>query len=395
MTIIERYILGRVAVASAGAFAAMLAVVWVTQAVTRIDFATGTAQSAWVFLAIMGYLTPQFITLSLPFGILIGTIQVLGALNSDSELPVMASAWLGRSAIMKPVMIVAGVAAAFIALSSHFIEPAANRAVRDLITNARADLLTSVIQQGRFARPDAGIVIYVDEKSADGTLGGLMVADTRDPQVQLTYFARQAAVTDVNGSDALVMLDGQIHRRDAETGLVSTIAFDSYSLSLSQFGSTAETTQYFLHERSTAYLINPDPNDRFVQIWPGQAVGELYKRLTEWMFPLLFGLIALVFAGQPHSHRAAATMAMFLAFGTGMIYRWGSYYAYNETKTAPDTAIMIAVIPAVGIAISAVMFLRGYEVKIPDRILVALSKLVGALTDRTPRPQAAAPTVAE
>ncbi|MEO1746367.1 MAG: LptF/LptG family permease, partial [Pseudomonadota bacterium] len=118
MTIIERYILGRVAVASAGAFAAMLAVVWVTQAVTRIDFATGTAQSAWVFLAMMGYLTPQFITLSLPFGILIGTIQVLGALNSDSELPVMASAGLGRSAIMKPVMIVAGVAAAFIALSS-------------------------------------------------------------------------------------------------------------------------------------------------------------------------------------------------------------------------------------------------------------------------------------
>ncbi|MEM1378659.1 MAG: LptF/LptG family permease, partial [Pseudomonadota bacterium] len=141
MSTIERYIFKRLIVASLGAFAAMLAVVWVTQAVTRIDFATGTAQSALVFLQIMAYLTPQFFALTLPFGILIGTVNVFNALNSDSELPVVASAGVHRLTLMRPVVFISLIAGAAIFYSNHFVEPPTQRAVRDLIIEGRSDLL--------------------------------------------------------------------------------------------------------------------------------------------------------------------------------------------------------------------------------------------------------------
>ncbi|MEO0921105.1 MAG: LptF/LptG family permease, partial [Pseudomonadota bacterium] len=236
MSTIERYIFRRVFFASFSAFAAMLAVVWITQAVTRIDFATGTAQSAFVFLTIMAYLTPQLISITLPFGILIGVVNVFNALNSDSELPVVASAGVSRRAILRPVMLVASLAAAFILISNHFIEPASNRAVRDTVVNARSDLLTSFITEGRFERPERDIVIYVDQKNPDGSLTGLMISDTREEGTQLNYFAQSAVVADVNGTEALAMREGQIHRRDSETGNVSIIRFDTYALSLAQFG---------------------------------------------------------------------------------------------------------------------------------------------------------------
>ncbi|MEO1749302.1 MAG: LptF/LptG family permease [Pseudomonadota bacterium] len=363
MSTIERYIFRRVFFASFSAFVAMLAVVWITQAVTRIDFATGTAQSAFVFLTIMAYLTPQLISITLPFGILIGVVNVFNALNSDSELPVVASAGVSRRAILRPVMMVASLASAFILISNHFIEPASNRAVRDTVVEARSDLLTSFITEGRFERPESDIVIYVDQKNPDGSLTGLMISDTREEGVQLNYFAQSAIVADVNGTEALAMREGQIHRRDSETGNVSIIRFDTYELSLAQFGSTGGEATYFLHEQDTSYLMNVPADDKFAQRWPGQARAEVTKRFTEWLMPILFALVALAIIGQPQSHRTAGGIAMFMAFGGGMLYRWATYFAYNETKDSPELAIVLAGIPIVGIALGLFMFLRGIEFK--------------------------------
>jgi len=363
LSTIERYIFRRVFFASFSAFAAMLAVVWITQAVTRIDFATGTAQSAFVFLTIMAYLTPQLISITLPFGILIGVVNVFNALNSDSELPVVASAGVSRRAILRPVMLVASLAAAFILISNHFIEPASNRAVRDTVVNARSDLLTSFITEGRFERPERDIVIYVDQKNPDGSLTGLMISDTREEGTQLNYFAQSAVVADVNGTEALAMREGQIHRRDSETGNVSIIRFDTYALSLAQFGSAGGEATYFLHEQDTSYLMNVPADDKFAQRWPGQARAEVTKRFIEWLMPFLFALVALAIIGQPQSHRTAGGIAMFMAFGGGMLYRWATYFAYNETKDSPELAIVLAGIPIIGILIGLIMFLRGIEFK--------------------------------
>lgn len=363
MNTIELYIFRRVFFASLSAFLAMLAVVWVTQAVSHIDFATGTAKSAFVFLTLMAYFTPQLIALTLPFGILIGVVNVFNALNSDSELPVVASAGVSRLAILRPVMAVASMASLFILFSSHFIEPPSNRGVRHTLTDARSDLLSSFITEGRFERPERGIVIYVDQKGADGQLNGLMISDTREEQVQLSYFAKYAIVTEIDGEDALAMADGQIHRRDRETREVSIIRFDSYALSLSQFGSTAGEARYFLHEQDTSYLLDVPAYDRFAQRWPGQARAEVIKRFSEWLLPVLFALCALAIVGQPQSHRSPAGLSMFIAFGGAMLYRWATYYAYNEAKNTPDVAIVILLIPLFGIGLGLFMFLRGIEFK--------------------------------
>lgn len=381
LTTVERYIFRRVAIAALSAFTAILAVVWITQAITRIDFATGSAGTIGAFLTMMVLLTPQFITLTLPFGLLIGAVNVLNAMNADSEMPVMAGSGISRLAIARPIVILSLVLGATVFLISHFVEPRANRAVRDVVIDMRTDLLATLIQDGRFTQIEDGLTIYVDRKEAGGRLNGVLIADRRDAEMHLTQFARQAQVDESTGVSLLVLQDGQLHRKDVKTGQVSIIRFRSYALDLAQFGSAGEGIDYFLHERETGYLFDPDPNDPWVQSWPGQARGELHRRMTEWLYPVLFALVALVVAGQPRTHRSASIMALVLAFGAGLGYRWASYFSYNEIKTDGTLFWLLYAIPMAGIGLSALMFLRGWVMQVPDPAV----RLAGTLNERWQR----------
>ncbi len=392
MRVIERYIFRRVAGATLGAFAAILGVVWVTQAVTRIDFASGSAGSISAFLTMMVMLTPQFITLTLPFGLLIGSVNVLNAMNSDSEMPVMAGAGIGRIAIGRPILLLSFFCGVIVFANSHFIEPAANRKVRDIVTESRTDLLSTLIRDGRFTRIEKGMTIYVERKVGGNLLQGILIGDKRDKKTHLIYHAREGLVQDRDDGSILVLVDGQIQRREVATGAVSVIRFQSYALSLDQFARVDGATTYFLHERPTAYLMNPDPNDKSVQRWPGQIVGELHRRLTEWLYPTLFAFIALALAGQPRSHRAAAVGVVFLAFGTGLMYRWGGYFAYNEIKSDASLFWILYAIPLGGISLGTFLFLTGRTIGLPDWALTLMQTLnarFNALTGRSHLPKPA------
>lgn len=378
MNTVERYIFRRAALASLSAFAAMLAVVWTTQAVTRIDFATGSAGSIQAFLTMMALLTPQFAALTLPFGLLIGAVNVLNAMNADSEMPVMAGSGVGRLAIARPILMLALAFGATVFLINHFAEPRANRAVRDVIIDMRTDLLATLIQPGRFTQIEDGLTLYVDRKEAGNRLGGIMIADTRDPETHLIQFARQGFVDENIRENLLVLSDGQIQRKDVTTGQISIISFQTYAVDLAQFASAGDRPQYFLHERETAYLLDPGPNDQWAQAWPGQVAGELHRRMSEWLYPVLFGLVALVVAGQPRSHRTASVLAVFLAFGAGLAYRWAGYFAYNVIKADGALFWLLYAIPVAGIGLSVFMYMTGRSVAVPDRVATSVDRFIRA-----------------
>ena len=259
------------------------------------------------------------------------------------------------------------------------------RAVRDIVVELRTDLLAGVIQAGRFIEVEDGLTLYVDRKEAGGRLAGLMIADRRDPDTHLVQYAREAAIDESTGLSLLVLREGQLHRTDIATGQVSIIRFQSYAIDLGGFGSAADMPQYLPHERETAYLLDPDPNDPSLRSWPGQARGELHRRMTEWLYPVLFALVALVVAGHPRSHRSTSIATVVLAFGAGLGYRWGSYFAYNQIKADGALFWLLYAVPLGGIALSLLMYLRGWTVAVPDRLARAVGALPARLARAVPR----------
>ena len=74
-------------------------------------------------------------------------------------------------------------------------------------------------------------------------------------------------------------------------------------------------------ERSTAYLLHPDPDDPYFQQHPEQLRSELHGRLTMPLYGLAFVLLPLLFIGQadlPRESRAASiTMLAILIMALG------------------------------------------------------------------------------
>ena len=83
MKILERYILARVVRMFLATLLPVLAVLWLTQVLGRINLVTDSGQSIVSFLTLATLILPTVIPTVLPFGIVLGTAQTLTSMNND------------------------------------------------------------------------------------------------------------------------------------------------------------------------------------------------------------------------------------------------------------------------------------------------------------------------
>jgi lipopolysaccharide export system permease protein len=351
MTIIERYLLRRMTVLFLAATGASLGIVWTVQALSKINLVTDTGQSIGTFLKLASLLLPTVVPIVLPFAVLIGVTQTLTTMNTDSELAVIAASGARRSVVFRPAIYLALIVSALLAYVSHVVEPYSRQAVRAMVASANSDLLALAVQEGSFKKIEDDLYIQIAERLPDGRLGGVFLADSRDPKVDLIYLAKTGFVTKNDQASMLVMSDGEAHRKDTSGGNFSIIRFNSYAFDLSGFQKTVGGVVLHPKDRSTQYLLNPDKNDKLFQLEPQRYSGVLHKRLTAWIYPLVFALIALAAAGGARSHREARLNATMEAAGAAMAVRWVGLYVEDlaEDSMIGVYALYLLPIAAIGI----------------------------------------------
>lgn len=352
MKVVERYILRRTFGIFAASLLWVLAIVWTTQVLNRIDLVTDSGQSAGTFFTVAALVLPAVIPVVMPFAIGIAVAQTLGTMNSDSELVVLSAAGSPRMTIIRPILLLAVAASIASFLINNTLEPYSRQKFREILANARADLITTVLQEGSFQKVDDGLFVQVSERLPDGMLGGIFVADSRDKDAELIYHARRGATIEMDGGSLLVMQDGEVHRKSAN-GDISVIRFDSYAFDLSQFTSASKKpTVYHPKDRHLTFLLDPDPNDPTYKSLPQIFRAELHMRLSEWLYPLVFALIGLAVAGDARSFREARLHPMITTLTIALIVRWAGFYASNEADAKPVFGYVLYAVPIVAIMVS-------------------------------------------
>ena len=329
MKLIERYILKRATGMFLATLLPLLAIVWTTQALTSINLVTDSGQSILAFMRLATLVLPSIVPLILPFALVIGVAQTLTAMNADSELTVLNAAGSSRMTIIRPIIYLSLGLSALSFTVDNFVEPYSRMAVRKMIATANADLLSSIVQENTFRKIADGLYVQVASRRSGGVLGGIFVADSRNPAYELVYYAREGAVDD--SGTALVMKDGEVHRKLPD-GNVSIIKFDSYAFDLTDMTRMAGEANIRAKDRDLPYLFNPDPKDPVYEKKPLSFSAELHRRFTEWTFPLIFALIALVVSSDARSHREARMHPMITALLTCLFIRWTTFYAANSAE---------------------------------------------------------------
>jgi lipopolysaccharide export system permease protein len=351
MKLLETYILRRVGQMFLVALLPVLAIIWTTQVLQRINLVTDSGQSIGSFAKLATLILPSIIPIVLPFALVIGVTQTLTTMNNDSELTVIDAAGAKRGIIVRPILILAALISVFSFLVDNVIEPKAKTGARQMIAAAYADLLSTVIEEKSFRRIDEGLYVQISERLSGRILKGLFVADERDPAFELIYYAREGAVDEKGTS--LIMHDGEVHRK-AKDGNVSVIKFDSYSFDLSDLTENRGQATLRASDRDLAFLLNPDPTDKDYIAKPESYRAELHRRLTDWVLPMVFALISLAIAGDARSHREARLHPMVSALTFAFALRWAAFYAANQIDTNPDFIGVLYAIPIVSSAIAII-----------------------------------------
>ncbi len=391
MRIVERYIFVRIGGATAMTFVALGAMVWLSQALRQFDLVTANGQSLWIFFKVSALLMPALASVVLPVALMIGVVYTLASLNTDSELVVINASGASQMTILRPVLALGMIVTLAVGTMSLYFTPLSLRSWQDLITNVRGDILTEVLQEGEFTKLAPGLTFHMRERSPDGSLGGIFLSDSRDSETNLTYLAERGGILQNPLGTFLIMGNGTIQQRNTTDGAISMIEFSSYAFDLTSFASSSDNERTTTAgERTTGYLVDPDPDDRYLRQYPNKFRLEIHKRLTFPLYSLTFALLPLAFLGQAESARqgraAGISAAVFL---TAAVQSVGIFLP-GVAESSRAALIAMYVLPLGVAALAATLVLMGKQLKPPDRAAVFVERVFvragGALRGGTTTP---------
>jgi lipopolysaccharide export system permease protein len=128
-----------------------------------------------------------------PIALVIATAHVLNKLSSDSEIIVMnaaASPWR----LLRPFLAAALVVSLLVGIIAAYLSPRSLRELRDWGAQVRADILTDIVQPGRFTTIGGNLTFHIADRKQNGLLVGIFVDDRRDSGVHSTYLAEQGEI---------------------------------------------------------------------------------------------------------------------------------------------------------------------------------------------------------
>lgn len=385
MSQLEWYILRRIAGVTFGTLIAATTIVLITQVLIRVDFLSSTGQSILVFGKLALYLIPSVAVIVVPFALLIGAMQTLNTMNSDSELVVIEASGGSRKIVARPLIYFGVLLSIFTFFLANFVEPLSNRNIRDLITEASADLLSVAVQSGTFTRIDEDLIIQIESKERDGSFKGIFISDRRDKEAELLYFAKSGAIAEVDGSKLFIMRDGQLQRSNSAAEDVSIISFDLNALDLAAFGSKNRGALYYPKERSTFDLIYPDPDDPIFKDHPGQLRTELNKRLSEWLYAMTFSMLCIFYLGKARSHRQSSFLATIYLLLVVMGVRGTGAFVTNNSDNGGIFQVLVYAVPMGVMALNGLLIYFDKDIPDPQQTIDIIRKYLHGLQRFLPR----------
>lgn len=308
-----------------GAFLVVLvsltAVIWVTQALRDIDIITSQGQSILVFVGITGLIIPLLVLVIAPIALLIAVAHVLNKMSNDSEIIVMNAAGMSPWILFRAFMAAAIVVSLLVGAIGAYFAPKGLRMLRDWLTEVRANVVSSIVQPGRFTAIESGVTIHIRERRPNGQLAGILLDDRRNPNEQITILSEIGELLDNSSGTYLVLQKGVVQRHEVGQRDPAMVVFDRYAFDLSQFAGAAQAVKYSIRERYLWQLLSPDPKDQFYIEQPDQFRAELHDRLIAPFYPLAFVVIAYAYLGVPRTTRQSRTLSMLGAIGSVALLR--------------------------------------------------------------------------
>lgn len=256
----DRYLLSQLMVFF-GFFALILVMVyWVNRAIRLFEFLIADGQSAAVFLEFTALTLPNVIRAVLPIAAFVASVYATNRLSSESELVVVQSMGFSGFRLARPVLVFGVIVALLVSVLTHILVPISNRLLAERSAEISENIASKLLTEGAFLHPANGMTFYIREISPKGELLDVFMSDSRNPDVQATYTAKNAVLVHGETGPKLVMFDGMVQTletKEAEAARLFTTRFSNFAYDIGSLIDSTPKTGRTASELSTPELLFP------------------------------------------------------------------------------------------------------------------------------------------
>jgi lipopolysaccharide export system permease protein len=377
-----------------GAFLVILVsittLMWITQALRDIDLMTNEGQGILTFVGLTGLIIPLLVMIIAPLAFMVAMAYVLNKLATDSELIVMNAAGMPPWHLFRPFLAVAAVVALMVLVIAAYLSPRSLRELGQWITEIRADLVTRIVQPGRFVPLLGGaLTLHIRERLPNGQLLGIFIDDQRDPKERVTFLAEQGDIrTNAGGTSGtfLLLADGSVQRQQTGDRDPNIVQFDKYAFDLSKLSAGAPSTQkYSSRERYLWELYGQNPEDPSLGDRPEQMRAELHDRIIAPLYPLVIAVVTFAYLGAPRTTRQSRTVSLLSAIAVVAVLRGSGFVGLLAGTRVPAALLIpyVAIAAAFGFGYWGIS--RGVIIEPPAFIVDAIAGFMQRMAERTAR----------
>jgi lipopolysaccharide export system permease protein len=353
MGIFSKYVFWQAASAFLLILVSLCSIVWIALALRQLNVVTSQGQDTWTLMKMTTLALPNLMAIIAPVAFLIAALHTLNRLNTDSELIVLTASGATVWTAARPLLLLAMLVTCGLAVINHLGQPWSLQLLKQYVVQMRTDLLTQVIQPGRFSSPEPNLTFHIRERALNGELIGLVMHDTRDKTQSQSYLAERGVIVKQDPTAYLVMTTGHIIRRSDAKEPPQIVAFDKYAVDLDKFepqgGDEGELSP---RERYLSDLISPDPNSALLKRQPGLFRAELHERFASLLYPFAFAMIIVAFVGQARSTRSSRMESLIVAFLLAVACRLGGLALNNVVSLKQSMVPAMYILPLAAMALS-------------------------------------------
>jgi len=291
-----------------------------------------------IVLRLMVTLLPATLGLTIPMALLVGVLVAFGRLSTDREIVVMMACGVSPYRMLRPVVLLAMLAAAANLWVMIEAIPDANQTHREITLQIVTDRAEGQVRAREFFTDFPDTVLYVNEIPATGGWLDVLAADIKNAQAPIIYTARRGrmVVNREKKTIEMVLEDGARHKTQAaDPAVYETVRFDQLIVSLDPESVFPRTGLARGEKEMTIAELRAVIEDLKKQNLPFHTPVMLIQQ--KFSIPVACFVFTLVGVGLGVSNRKDGRMASFV-LGIAVIF---VYYVVMFTSQAMTKGALI------------------------------------------------------
>lgn len=327
LTSIDRYIFRLVMMPMLGVFVLAASLLVLDKMLRLFDFVATEGGPVSVVFKMLANLLPEYASLAIPLGLMLGILLAFRKLAGSSELDVMRAIGLSYSRLLRvPYMITVVLACLNFAIVGY-LQPLARYYYEQLQYELRSGALGASIKVGEFTTLKDRMALRIEESRDDGRqLIGIFARVANEKGQVLSISAREGrflALRDNPDTIILRLAEGQIVQ-DSATGNPRVLSFSRHDLpielpAIERFRERGDSDrEYILPE-----LLRIGWSENLPQEEKVSSMANFNYRMVEVIMMFLLPLMAVALAIPPK--RSSSSLGLFVS-----IVMIVAYHKVNE-----------------------------------------------------------------